>query len=164
MRAAGILLPLSSLPGPWGIGALGEEAKRFVDFLSAAGQSYWQILPIGPTGYGDSPYQSFSAFAANPYFIDPGLLLADGLLEEGEAEAFDWGGDETSVDYGALYRGRHALLKKAVDRLEPEDEGLAPFCAENAFWLEDYALFSGWRGRCATGRAFSTSSTASGPP
>ena len=134
MRGAGVLLPLSSLPGPYGIGTLGEEAKRFVDFLAAAGQSYWQILPIGPTGYGDSPYQSFSAFAANPYFIDPGLLLADGLLEEGEAEAFDWGGDETSVDYGALYRGRHALLKKAVDRLEPEDEGLAAFCAGNAFW------------------------------
>ena len=146
MRAAGILLPLSSLPGPYGIGTLGEEAKRFVDFLAAAGQSYWQILPIGPTGYGDSPYQSFSAFAANPYFIDPGLLLADGLLEEGEAEAFDWGGDETSVDYGALYRGRHALLKKAVDRLEPEDEGLAAFCAENAFWLEDYALFMALKG------------------
>ena len=75
MRAAGVLLPLSSLPGPYGIGTLGEEAKRFVDFLAAAGQSYWQILPIGPTGYGDSPYQSFSAFAANPYFIDPACCL-----------------------------------------------------------------------------------------
>ena len=87
MRGAGVLLPLSSLPGPYGIGTLGDEARHFIDFLAEAGQSYWQILPIGPTGYGDSPYQSFSAFAANPYFIDPGLLLADGLLEEGEAEA-----------------------------------------------------------------------------
>lgn len=141
MRAAGILLPLSSLPGPFGIGTLGAPARAFVDFLHEAGQRYWQILPIGPTGYGDSPYQSFSAFAANPYFIDPALLLADGLLEAGEAEAFDWGGDESAVDYGALYRGRRALLKKAVDRLEPENEGLEAFCADNAFWLEDYALF-----------------------
>ena len=146
MRAAGILLPLSSLPGPYGIGTLGKEARHFIDFLADAGQSYWQILPIGPTGYGDSPYQSFSAFAANPYFIDPGLLLAEGLLEKGEAEAFHWGDDETRVDYGALYEGRHALLKKAVDRLEPEDEGLAAFCAENASWLEDYALFMALKG------------------
>ena len=78
MRGAGVLLPLSSLPGPYGIGTLGAEAWHFIDFLAEAGQSYWQILPIGPTGYGDSPYQSFSAFAANPYFIDPGLLLAIG--------------------------------------------------------------------------------------
>ena len=146
MRAAGILLPLSSLPGPFGIGTLGKEARHFVDFLQAAGQSRWQILPIGPTGYGDSPYQSFSAFAANPYFIDPALLEADGLLAPGEADAFAWGEDESRVDYGALYRGRHALLKRAVDRLDPEDEGLAAFCEQNAFWLEDYAFFMALKG------------------
>ena len=82
MRASGILMPVFSLPGPYGIGTLGDEAFAFVDFLSAAKQTYWQILPIGPTGYGDSPYQSFSAFAGNPYFIDYRLLAADGLLTE----------------------------------------------------------------------------------
>ena len=80
MRASGILMPVFSLPGPYGIGTLGREAYRFVDFLAEAGQSYWQILPIGPTGYGDSPYQSFSAFAGNPYFIDFDLLAQQGLL------------------------------------------------------------------------------------
>ena len=80
MRTSGILMPVSSLPSPYGIGSLGAEAYRFVDFLAAAGQRYWQILPIGPTGYGDSPYQSFSAFAANPYFID-----LNALEQRGEA-------------------------------------------------------------------------------
>ena len=139
-RASGILLPVSSLPGPWGIGTLGEEARRFVDFLAAAGQTYWQILPVGPTGYGDSPYQSFSAFAANPYFIDPGILIRQGLLTEAEAEA-DWGEDPARVDYGALYKGRHALLQKAADRLPDGDEDFAAWQQEQSVWLEDYALF-----------------------
>ena len=141
MRAAGILLPVSSLPGPYGIGTLGAQARQFIDFLQAAGQRYWQILPIGPTGYGDSPYQSFSAFAANPYFIDPDLLCADGLLAPGEAQQFYWGGDEGLVDYGALYAGRRPLLAKAAARLGETDAGFAAFCAQNAFWLDDYALF-----------------------
>ena len=87
MRASGILMPVFSLPGPYGIGTLGREAYRFVDFLAEAGQSYWQILPIGPTGYGDSPYQSFSAFAGNPYFIDFDLLAQQGLLAREELPA-----------------------------------------------------------------------------
>ena len=90
MRASGILMPVFSLPGPYGIGTLGNEAFAFVDFLAAAKQTYWQILPIGPTGYGDSPYQSFSAYAGNPYFIDPDMLAADGLLTDAECAAPDW--------------------------------------------------------------------------
>ncbi len=139
-RASGILLPVSSLPGPWGIGTLGEEARRFVDFLAAAGQTYWQILPVGPTGYGDSPYQSFSAFAANPYFIDPGILIRQGLLTEEEAEA-DWGENPARVDYGTLYASRHTLLQKAADRLPDGDSGFSAWQKEQSAWLEDYALF-----------------------
>ena len=114
MRASGILMPVFSLPGPFGIGTLGKEAFAFVDFLADAKQTYWQILPIGPTGYGDSPYQSFSAFAGNPYFIDYRLLAADGLLTADEIPAEKPVG---SVDYGALYNERPVILKKAADRL-----------------------------------------------
>ena len=99
MRASGILMPVFSLPGPFGIGTLGKEAFAFVDFLADAKQTYWQILPIGPTGYGDSPYQSFSAFAGNPYFIDYRLLAADGLLTADEVPAARPVGP---IDYGAL--------------------------------------------------------------
>ena len=90
MRASGILMPVFSLPGPFGIGTLGKEAFAFVDFLAEAKQTYWQILPIGPTGYGDSPYQSFSAFAGNPYFIDLDTLIADELLTQTEVDACAW--------------------------------------------------------------------------
>lgn len=139
-RASGILLPVSSLPGPWGIGTLGKEARQFVDFLAAAGQTYWQILPVGPTGYGDSPYQSFSAFAANPYFIDPDTLIARGLLTEEEAGA-DRGENPARVDYGALYAHRHALLQKAADRLPAGDAGFTHWKEKQSDWLEDYSLF-----------------------
>ena len=114
MRASGILMPVFSLPGPFGIGTLGSEATAFVDFLAEAKQTYWQILPIGPTGYGDSPYQSFSAFAGNPYFIDFRLLAADGYLTAEEIPAAQ---PVSTVDYGALYNQRPVLLKKAADRL-----------------------------------------------
>lgn len=107
MRTSGILMPVSSLPSPYGIGSLGAEAYRFVDFLAAAGQRYWQILPIGPTGYGDSPYQSFSAFAANPYFIDLDALEQRGLLTHDEIARFDFGPEAPEgIDYGALFRTR----------------------------------------------------------
>ena len=139
-RASGILLPVSSLPGPWGIGTLGKEARQFVDFLAAAGQTYWQILPVGPTGYGDSPYQSFSAFAANPYFIDPDILIARGLLTEEETGA-DRGENPARVDYGALYAHRHALLQKAADRLPAGDAGFTHWKEKQSDWLEDYSLF-----------------------
>ena len=139
MRASGILMPVFSLPGPFGIGTLGSEATAFVDFLAEAKQTYWQILPIGPTGYGDSPYQSFSAFAGNPYFIDFRLLAADGYLTAEELPAAQ---PVDTIDYGALYNQRPVLLKKAVDRLLAAPfPAYEAFCAAQSFWLEDYALF-----------------------
>ena len=101
-RASGILLPIFALPSPYGIGTLGREAYAFARFLKAAGQKYWQLLPLGPTSYGDSPYQSFSSFAGNPYFIDLEALVEDGLLTRDELEAADWGGDPRRVDYGKI--------------------------------------------------------------
>ena len=143
MRASGILMPVFSLPGPFGIGTLGKEAFAFVDFLAEAKQTYWQILPIGPTGYGDSPYQSFSAFAGNPYFIDYRLLAADGLLTADEVPAAQPVGP---IDYGALYNERPVLLKKAADRLlAAPTPAYEDFCDAQDFWLEDYALFMGSR-------------------
>ena len=139
MRASGILMPVFSLPGPFGIGTLGKEAFAFVDFLAEAKQTYWQILPIGPTGYGDSPYQSFSAFAGNPYFIDYRLLADAGLLTADEVPAAQPVGP---IDYGALYNERPVLLKKAADRLlAAPTPAYEDFCDAQDFWLEDYALF-----------------------
>lgn len=121
---------------------MGKEARVFADFLAAGGQRYWQLLPLGPTGYGDSPYQSFSTFAGNPYLIDLDFLAEEGLLTEPEYAGEDWGEDPQRVDFGLLYRKRYPVLKKAVRRLlerkEPEYE---TFLAENAHWLPDYALF-----------------------
>ena len=114
-RSSGILMPISSLPGGYGIGSLGAPARQFVDFLAAAGQSIWQILPVAPTGYADSPYQSCSAFAGNPYFIDLDLLAADGLLKKSDYAALDWGGDPHKVDYGTIYNQRFAVLRVAYE-------------------------------------------------
>lgn len=142
MRSSGVLMHISSLPSPYGIGTMGKAAVQFVDFLEEAGQTYWQILPVCPTSYGDSPYQSFSSFAGNPYFIDLDYLCLDGLLKKEECEAYNWGGDETQVDYGILYENRYDLLKKAFARFkadEPED--FKTFCEEEAEWLDNYALF-----------------------
>lgn len=133
-------MPVSSLPSPHGIGSLGEAARRFIDFLKAAGQHYWQILPVGPTGYGDSPYQSFSAFAANPYFIDLDLLEQQGLLTGEEIQASPCGEDPEQVDYGLLFRNRFSLLGCAAARFA-EGEGYRRFCSGNGDWLDDYALF-----------------------
>ncbi len=140
MRKSGVLMPIFSLPSEYGIGNFGKEAYRFVDFLSSAGQSYWQILPLSPTNYGDSPYQSFSAYAGNPYFIDPQALINEGLLTEDEAKSFPFFEDEQSVDYGKLYENRIKLLKIAFGRFQP-DEAYRAFCRDNAYWLDDYALF-----------------------
>ena len=141
-RSSGILTPLFSLPSPHGIGTLGRAAYDFADFLHAAGQHYWQLLPLGPTGCGDSPYQSFSTFAGNPYFIDLDELVADGLLTAGEVEATDWGEQPRYVDYGKLYRSRYALLEKAKRRgWAREQAEIDAFEAENSTWLPDYALF-----------------------
>ena len=139
MRACGILMPVFSLPGPFGIGTLGKEAFAFVDFLARAKQTYWQILPIGPTGYGDSPYQSFSAFAGNPYFIDFRALHEQGYLTADEIPAEVPVGP---VDYGVLYQQRPVVLQKAADRLLAADSAeYKDFCTAQSFWLDDYALF-----------------------
>ena len=113
MRESGILMPVSSLPGPYGIGCFGKKAEKFVDFLAAAGQKIWQILPLSPTGYGDSPYQSCSAFAGNPYFIDLDALKAEGLLTAAQLKAEPWGKDPLNVDYGTLYTSRYKILRAA---------------------------------------------------
>lgn len=142
MRSSGVLMPISSLPSPYGIGTMGKEARKFVDFLVKSGQKYWQILPICPTSYGDSPYQSFSSFAGNPYFIDLGYLCKEKLLTKKECESFPWGMDPRYVDYGVMYQSRYALLKKAYVRFcKNEPEEFAEFCEQEADWLEDYALF-----------------------
>ena len=141
-RSSGILMAVSSLPSPYGIGTLGKAAYEFADFLKDAGQDYWQMLPLGPTSYGDSPYQSFSAYAGNPYYIDPELLTADGLLTKKECRACDWGGDPRNVDYGKIYESRFGLLRKAFKRgWERDSAEVAAFAAENARWLPDYALY-----------------------
>ena len=115
-RGSGILLPIFSLPSPHGIGTMGKAAYDFVDFLAAAGQRYWQILPLGPTGFGDSPYQSFSSFAGNPYFIDLDLLVEKGLLTREEVESANFGTNPRYVDYGKLYENRMPLLWAAAQR------------------------------------------------
>ena len=140
MRTCGILMPIFSLPSKYGIGTLGKEAKRFVDFLKKAGQSHWQILPLNPTNYGDSPYQSFSSFAGNPYFIDIEQLTHEKLLTESEADSFDFGDDPESVDYGKLYENRLNLLRLAFEKFVPSKD-YERFCEENTYWLQDYALF-----------------------
>ena len=140
MRKSGILMHISSLPGPYGIGSMGKCAYEFVDFLAAAGQSYWQILPLNPTGYGDSPYQSFSTFAGNHYLIDLEQLIAQGLLHREEVDRICWESDSFRVDFGILYENRTKVLHLAFDRFR-ENEEYRRFVAENKDWLEDYALF-----------------------
>lgn len=135
-------MPISSLPSPYGIGTLGAAAREFADFLVRGGQSCWQILPVGPTSYGDSPYQSFSSFAGNPYFIDLDLLAEQGLLKPEEYRGLDWGGDPRVVDYRILYENRFPVLRLACSRLRPEDLArLSQACGDLSGWLEDYALF-----------------------
>lgn len=145
-RASGILLHPSSLPGPWGIGDLGPMAYRFVDFLAAAGQTLWQVLPLGPTGYGDSPYQCFSAFAGNPLLINIDDLIDHGLVTSAEARAALGGLPGDRVDFGALIPAKQALLRSSFERFRSRHgtrfhQAYTAFCAANAEWLADYALF-----------------------
>lgn len=145
MRESGILCPIFSLPSKFGIGCLSREAYEFVDFLHDSGQGYWQILPVSPTGYGDSPYQPLSAFGCNPYFVSPERLIEEGLLSWDDCNQFDFGCDEEKVDYGALYENRDKLLHIAYERfLEREcnkgEEYLA-FIEKESFWLEDYCMY-----------------------
>ena len=141
-RCSGILMPVFSLPSPYGIGTLGKAAYDFADFLHAAGQRCWQMLPLGPTSYGDSPYQSFSTYAGNPYFIDLDMLIEDGLLEKSEVQEQNWGTEPRYVDYGKIYESRFAVLQKAKDRGWERDQAeVSAFQAENSRWLPDYALY-----------------------
>lgn len=141
-RGAGILLPISSLPSRYGIGTLGEEAYLFIDQLKEAGQRYWQVLPVGPTSFGDSPYQSFSAFAGNPYFIDLETLIQEGLLKKEEVEAVSWGEDPTDIDYALLFQNRFPVLKKAYQRSHFREEAeYQIFLKQNSYWLSDYCLY-----------------------
>lgn len=140
-RGAGILLPISSLPSKYGIGTFGKEAYKFIDFLNASGQKYWQILPVGPVSYGDSPYQSFSSFAGNPYYIDLQMLIDDGLISIKEVESLDFGDNENYIDYEKLFNNRFELLYKIFKRNKNSfNEHVEKFKSEN-IWVEDYALF-----------------------
>ncbi|MGN0330187.1 MAG: 4-alpha-glucanotransferase [Kineothrix sp.] len=149
MRKGGILLPISSLPSRYGIGTFSKQAYEFVDFLKQAGQTYWQILPLGSTGYGDSPYQSFSTFAGNPYFIDLEELSRRGWLTEEECGACDFGSDDRYVDYGRMSLQRFKILEKAYGRSRiGEEEEFQRFREENAFWLADYGLYMAVKASC----------------
>ena len=141
MRKSGVLLAISSLPGKYGIGCFGKEAYDFVDFLVAAGQHYWQILPLGPTGFGDSPYQSFSTFAGNPYYIDLEELIKLGLLTKKECDKADLKDEDGLVNYEKIYFGKMPLLKKAFQRFDVTDKKFVQFCRDEKEWLDDYALY-----------------------
>lgn len=161
-RSSGILMHITSLPSPYGIGTFGREAYKFVDFLAKAGQKYWQILPVGPTGAGDSPYQSFSTFAGNPYFIDLDLLVEEGLLQKEDYEKVDFGDDSTKVDYEKIFNNKMPVLKIAFENSKEiyKDENksfkgesktlrndIKKFREENKQWLEDYALYMAVKGQ-----------------
>ena len=156
-RKCGVLMPVASLPSHYGIGSLSKEAYEFVDFLAEAGQSYWQILPLGQTGYGDSPYQSFSTFAGNPYFIDIEELIEAGYITKEEADSVSFGDNAEYIDYEKIYYGRFPLLKKAYQNspfalnpagkwaekeYDPNRQAFEEFIAQKAEWLPDYALYS----------------------
>lgn len=140
MRESGVLLPIASLPSDYGIGCFSKEAYEFVDQLKAGGQKNWQILPLGPTGYGDSPYQSFSTFAGNPYFIDLETLTEEKLLTREECDACDFGDNPEFIDYEKIYESRFKILRKAFERFVPGKD-FEVFTEENKDWLEDYALY-----------------------
>ena len=140
MRESGILMHITSLPGPYGVGTMGKQAYAFVDFLKDAGQSCWQILPLNPTGYGDSPYQSCSTFAGNHYLIDLENLINEGLLYREEVDSIQWNWNDNKTDYGLLYNNRLNVLRKAYGRFNG-GEDFDRFCNDNADWLPDFAMF-----------------------
>lgn len=141
MRASGVLMHISSLPGDTGIGTLGKEAYDFIDFLKASGQTYWQVLPLCPTSYGDSPYQSFSTFAGNPYFIDFEFLCDDGLLKKSDYSRIKWCENPEKIDFELLYKNRFKVLIKAFNNFDLNKLEYIGFCDENSFWLDDFALY-----------------------
>ena len=146
MRRSGILMHITSLPGAYGVGTMGKNAYAFVDFLRDAGQSYWQILPLTPTGYGDSPYQSCSTFAGNHYLIDLDKLIEEGLLTGDDLNGIDWQWCDEKVDFGRQYNNRLTVLRKAYARFNGCWE-FDKFCEENANWLADFALFMALKGK-----------------
>ena len=121
-RSAGVLLSITSLPSPYGIGTIGKEAREFADFLKKAGQKVWQILPVGPTSYGDSPYQSFSTYAGNPYLIDLDTLVDEGLVTKEQIESCDWGSNDAEVDYEKIYNSRFKILRIAYGNFKTKDQ------------------------------------------
>lgn len=141
MRASGVLMHISSLPGDTGIGTLGKEAYDFVDFLNKSGQTYWQVLPLCPTSYGDSPYQSFSTFAGNPYFIDFDFLCNDGLLKKSDYSRIKWCENLEKVDFELIYKNRFKVLRKAFNNFDLNNTEFVDFCNENSYWLDDFALY-----------------------
>ena len=152
-REKGVLLPVFSLPSEYGTGCFSQEARDFIDFLKKTGNTYWQILPLNPTGVADSPYQPLSSFAGNCYFIDPIQLVDQGLLSREELAGFNFGSDPSRVDYDALFGSRMQMLRLAYSRFSAQkagggaegDDPFARFVRENAFWLEDFAIFMALR-------------------
>ncbi len=142
-RSAGVLLSITSLPSPYGIGTIGKEARKFADFLKKSGQKIWQILPVGPTSYGDSPYQSFSTYAGNPYLIDLDTLCDEGLITKKELKSFDWGDNPEEVDYEKVYNCRYKALRIAYENYKalPDQKAFRSFKRRNSKWLKNYALF-----------------------
>ena len=140
MRSSGILMHITSLPGPYGVGTMGKEAFAFVDFLKQAGQSMWQILPLTPTGYGDSHYQSCSTYAGNHYLIDLESLIEEGLLMKEEVEPIDWCWSETKADFGKLYNNRLKVLRIAYSRFQGGAD-FDRFLEDSKAWLPDFAMF-----------------------
>lgn len=145
MRKSGVLLPVSSIPSKYGIGTFSRQAYEFVDMLEQAGQTYWQILPLGPTGYGDSPYQSFSTFAGNPYYIDLETLIEEGYLTKKDCDSYDFGDNDEYIDYEKIYFSRFKVLRTAFNKAKSDnleaDKAYQDFVGENAYWLDDYALY-----------------------
>lgn len=147
-RSSGIIMHISSLPNNYGIGTFGKEAYKFGDFLKKAGQKYWQILPLGPTSFGDSPYQSFSAFAGNPYFIDFDLLREDGLLKLEDYNNIDFGHNAEEIDYGNIFINKMKVLRIAYNNSKNKSiTDLEKFVEEEKEWLEDYALYMSVKNR-----------------
>lgn len=135
------MLPVASLPSKYGIGTFGRAAYEFVDLLVDLRQKYWQVLPLGPVSFGDSPYQSFSAFAGNPYYIDLEFLVKDGLLTTEEIESYEWGDDQEDVSYGILFENRFPVLRRAFQRFDREDADFLDFCEAEKSWLDGYSFY-----------------------
>ena len=141
-RGSGIIMHIASLPGKYGIGTFGKEAYEFGNFLKKAGQKYWQILPLGPTSFGDSPYQSFSAFAGNPYFIDFDILRKDGLLKEEDYVSINFEKNSEDIDYGLIFKEKLKVLRKAYENFKLNKiEDVKEFQENEEYWLDDYSLY-----------------------